>query len=370
MTVLAARKRKQAKPPGRKGAKPGGNGRARKSPAAKADDPVFEHVQRGIMPAAESFLARHEVPDREFHRLMRWIEDSEGPVQMTLSEWRRLAAKLKPKGRNGKAPKEAPPENRGLIRRPPPMPLVLAIDPTAPLSEPERERLNELEQSVEAHVRSFVEAGLALNAIRKQRLHREAHATFEAYCQSRWNFGRAYAYRLIDSANVVRQIGQSPPAKGRASPIGDKLPLNEAQARPLTRIEPEQRAKVWQQAVRRAERAHLPQPTAAIVAEAVEEAIGGPSKATKAQRHKGTKPAGNGAPIVLPARRHRPGSLPKLWNGKPLRYAIGLHQLRLLLLEFKGRAPDDLEFHRDLAGLLREMANGISRRWLRSLAPN
>lgn len=47
--------------------------------------------------------------------------------------------------------------------------------------------------------------------------------------------GRCYAYRLIAAAKVIDHL----------SPIGDILPKNEAQARPLTKLEPFEQTQVW-----------------------------------------------------------------------------------------------------------------------------
>lgn len=49
---------------------------------------------------------------------------------------------------------------------------------------------------------------------------------------------RSRAHRLIDAATVYETV----------LPIGNILPANEAQARPLVRLEPEQRVAVWQEA--------------------------------------------------------------------------------------------------------------------------
>jgi hypothetical protein len=74
-------------------------------------------------------------------------------------------------------------------------------------------------------------------AIRDGKLYRDKYETFEKYCAEKWEFGRAHAYRLIGSAEVMRDL----------SPIGDSvpMPLNEAQVRPLVRLEAAQRRKTW-----------------------------------------------------------------------------------------------------------------------------
>ncbi len=57
--------------------------------------------------------------------------------------------------------------------------------------------------------------------------------------RKKWDFKRAHAYRLIDSAKVVEVL----------SPIGDIQPVTESQCRPLSRLEPEQQLIAWKKAV-------------------------------------------------------------------------------------------------------------------------
>ena len=154
---------------------------------------------------------------------------------------------------------EAPPSSTALVPVLPDPPL------SAPLSSKESRRLEVCEGQIERNLRAFFEVGRALTTIRQERLYRATHGSFDAYCQSRWDFQRAYAYRLIDAAEVVDDIA--------TSPIGDKLPppANEAQVRALAKVERTQRAEVWQQAVERAPRDAEGNPcvTAEIVAHAV-----------------------------------------------------------------------------------------------------
>src|SRR5690606_33165582 len=70
--------------------------------------------------------------------------------------------------------------------------------------------------------------------IRDRRLYRVSHDTFETYCREKWNMERAQAYRLMDSAGVVKNL----------SPMGDK-PTSERQARPLTRLPAERQPEAW-----------------------------------------------------------------------------------------------------------------------------
>lgn len=109
---------------------------------------------------------------------------------------------------------------------------------TNQLTVGESTELAALEIKIAAGLQTFVEVGAALMEIRDKRLYRAEFGTFEEYCQERWGMKRAHAYRLIESAGVIANL----------SPIGD-IPKTESQARPLTRLEPQQQRDAWQQAV-------------------------------------------------------------------------------------------------------------------------
>jgi len=108
-----------------------------------------------------------------------------------------------------------------------------------PLSLDEAQTLAQYEQIIDQGIKTFVQVGQALLAIRDQRLYRESHATFEDYLRQRWDLGRSYAHRMIDAAVVVENL----------LPIGNIVPANEAQARPLTTLPPDQQREVWREAV-------------------------------------------------------------------------------------------------------------------------
>lgn len=125
------------------------------------------------------------------------------------------------------------------------------------LSAPERARRTECEAVIERGVRTFVETGTALLAMREERLYRDTHATFEDYCQDRWQFSRPRAYELMTAADVVSAMADTdvPP------------PANERQARELARTPEPERAEVWRETVERTNG----KPTAAAVREVREE---------------------------------------------------------------------------------------------------
>lgn len=105
----------------------------------------------------------------------------------------------------------------------------------------EAHRLSELEQTIEAGLRTFVDVGRALLEIRDGRLYRQEYGTFEDYCRERWGFEKSQTYRLMDSAKVIANL--------ETSPIGEVLPANEAQARPLVQLKSEQQPEAWQHAI-------------------------------------------------------------------------------------------------------------------------
>lgn len=101
----------------------------------------------------------------------------------------------------------------------------------------QQNRLSHLETVIARNQGHFCDIGRALNEIRKNRLYKLAlFETFESYTRARWDMGRAYAYRLIKSYEVVCNL----------SPIGDILPGNESQVRPLAQLELIEQRKVWQ----------------------------------------------------------------------------------------------------------------------------
>lgn len=100
-----------------------------------------------------------------------------------------------------------------------------------------QERLDYLETIISGRQQNFYELGKALNEINQSRLYRLAlYDNFGAYVKARWDMGRSHAYRFIDAYKVVNNL----------SPIGDKLPLNESQVRPLVKLTPLEQRAAWQ----------------------------------------------------------------------------------------------------------------------------
>lgn len=125
------------------------------------------------------------------------------------------------------------------------------------ISTEEQEELDRLEAAIEKGMKSFLETGALLTAIRDGRFYRATHDTFESYCRERWDMTRANAYNLIAAACVVKNI--------EMSTIVDK-PKNESQVRPLTKLPQEQQASAWSEAVAMSPNG---KPTAKIVQQVV-----------------------------------------------------------------------------------------------------
>jgi hypothetical protein len=131
--------------------------------------------------------------------------------------------------------------------------------PREVLSAEEIIDLEKCEKTIQAGLTSFIEVGSALLAIRDQRLYRAEFLSFDEYCQTRWSLTKSYAHRLITATQVAAEV----------VPIGT-TPTAESQVRPLKAVAPEDRPKVWQEAVE----ATGGKPTAKAVKAAVDRKLG------------------------------------------------------------------------------------------------
>lgn len=102
------------------------------------------------------------------------------------------------------------------------------------------ERLVKLETLIARNQEGFYKIGKALKEIRDNRLYKQAFfKSFEAYTRERWDMGKSHAYRLIQFYEVIYNL----------SPIGDKLPANESQARPLTQLDSIEQRQLWKEII-------------------------------------------------------------------------------------------------------------------------
>ena len=131
-----------------------------------------------------------------------------------------------------------------------------------PLSAREAMMLAEYEHTIVKDFAAFYRVGQALAEINRLRLYRtEEGRTFEQYCKELWDMSKSKAYQLIDASGVYGQL-QMQCSDISSTNCGDfqdaeqerKLPLNEAQVRPLTKFKghPEKIAEMWKEATRTA----------------------------------------------------------------------------------------------------------------------
>jgi hypothetical protein len=132
------------------------------------------------------------------------------------------------------------------------------------LSAEERERLAELEGTLERAKLVFVAIGEALGEIRDSRLYRETHSSFDAYTHERWGMRDGVAIRLIGAARVHLYLASATSAE----PPGRTVAADLA---PLFRTSPERAAALWEQLSEQGE------PTRRVVTAAVREALGTPA---------------------------------------------------------------------------------------------
>lgn len=102
----------------------------------------------------------------------------------------------------------------------------------AGLSQQEQTELAKAESRVERWFQVSLDAGEALAVIRDKRLYRATHDRWVDYCKERWGKDGSYCDRLVKAWEVAKTL-----------PIGSR-PSNEAQARALRAVDPEEREQV------------------------------------------------------------------------------------------------------------------------------
>ena len=99
-------------------------------------------------------------------------------------------------------------------------------------------RLAQLEAVIKTYRQDFYSVGKALKEIRDGRhYHKLSFKSFESYLRIRWDMGRSHAYRLIEAFCAIDNL----------SPIGERLPQNEAQVRPLTKLDAFSQRRLWRE---------------------------------------------------------------------------------------------------------------------------
>jgi hypothetical protein len=111
------------------------------------------------------------------------------------------------------------------------------------LSPEEDECLRRHEDVILKHLGAFLNVGNALMAIRDGKLYRSEFQTFAEYCRKRWDISRVHAHRLLKAAEITQTV---------LLPMGNILPENERQIRPLISLPEDQIRAVWKRAIKEA----------------------------------------------------------------------------------------------------------------------
>jgi hypothetical protein len=114
-----------------------------------------------------------------------------------------------------------------------------SVNTRGPLTLEQHARLAELEPIIEAGLTNFLKLGSALLEISDERLYRNTHSTFKAYVEDKWKISVRQAYRLCESAEVIKSL----------PPKCDQLVTTESQARELAKVPASERVKVLDKVV-------------------------------------------------------------------------------------------------------------------------
>lgn len=87
--------------------------------------------------------------------------------------------------------------------------------------------LEQQESIIERGLKSYIEAGVALEIIKKEKLYKGRYGTYKEYCQKRWGFTPQYVNQLIRAADLIGTM--------KSETIVSLLPEKEAQARALSK---------------------------------------------------------------------------------------------------------------------------------------
>jgi hypothetical protein len=112
----------------------------------------------------------------------------------------------------------------------------------APLTLAEKQKLAKCEVIIGKGIKGFLEVADALLEVRDQNLYRVEFNTFQDYCGLKWGFTARHANRLILAGECVANLKSDQLVLSEPAAI----PENEAQARPLVRLEPAQQVKAAQ----------------------------------------------------------------------------------------------------------------------------
>lgn len=112
------------------------------------------------------------------------------------------------------------------------------------LTQLESSRLRRLELDIKDNFLGFVIVGLSLAEINEKRLYRtRGGRTFDEYCLQIWNINADRAYKFIKAALVIQNVENF--LHSEMQVVDFITPQNEAQAKELAKLRPEEQGPVW-----------------------------------------------------------------------------------------------------------------------------
>jgi hypothetical protein len=117
------------------------------------------------------------------------------------------------------------------------------------LTDDEKREFSLCKQIIERTLESFIEGGLAWNTVRRKRLYRESHDTFEAWSEHTYGVTGRQIYRVCAAAEMVRGWQLRAPDATPGSQF--LLPAGEKTVRPLFSLPEKERLPAWLEAISR-----------------------------------------------------------------------------------------------------------------------
>lgn len=108
------------------------------------------------------------------------------------------------------------------------------------LTVADKARRKKLESVIQSGLKTFIDVGQALEAVRSEKLYRDKWKTFEAYCEDIFELSRKRAYQLIDAAKTVKRLESMetlPKILDKNEEVGiDKIIPNEHAANVISKV--------------------------------------------------------------------------------------------------------------------------------------
>ncbi len=111
------------------------------------------------------------------------------------------------------------------------------VDESKPLNKDQKKLLTECVDDIIANQREFFVVGYRLWQIRSQKLHRETHKSYEAFCDEKFDFSKSHANRLIDAYHCEKQLKA-------VKDVEVYVPTKESQVRWIADLDEEEQVEV------------------------------------------------------------------------------------------------------------------------------